>query len=75
MLPSEFYNAIRVLKIRMTSLPRGDDMYTRFVTIQETDRRTDKRTDRQTDRLPILISHVRMLARDKRNVSSDREGS
>ena len=59
-------------KTRMIGLPYGgknDNMLSRFHPIPErygwTDRQTGGRTDGRTDRIPISISGVSVLARDK----------
>jgi len=55
---------------RISGLPYGkknyDDMLSRFYPIPERYGQTDRRTIGQTDRIPISISRVSMLTRDKK---------
>ena len=56
-------------KTRMIELLYGeknyDDMLSRFHPIPQRYGWADRRTDRRTDRIPISISRVSMLTRDK----------
>jgi len=61
-----------LIKPRVIGLPYGEKKLSQYVKpfssnngTLRTDRQTDGRTDGQTNRIPILVSRVSMLTRDK----------